>query len=150
MSRPREQTNRAMLRVRDTIDRDYGQDLDVESLARLVHLSPDHLIRTFRSVFGETPHRYLQRRRVERAMHLLRTTDLDVTDVCLAVGFTSLGTFSRLFSAVVGQSPSAYARQDPPPAVPACFARAWTRPSSFTPAPADRSVSEKRTEPAAG
>ena len=92
-----------MLRVRDTIDRDYDTELDVEALARLVHVSPDHLIRTFRSVFGETPHRYLQRRRIERAMFLLRTTDLDVTEVCLAVGFTSLGTFSRLFSAVVGR-----------------------------------------------
>ena len=110
MSEARERTNRAMLRVRDTLDRDYDQDLDVEALARLVHVSPDHLIRTFRAVFGETPHRYLQRRRVERAMFLLRTTDLDVTEVCLAVGFTSLGTFSRMFSAVVGQSPSEYAR----------------------------------------
>ncbi len=152
MTLAREQTNRAMLRVRDTLDRDYDQPLDVEGLARLVHLSPDHLIRTFRSVFGETPHRYLQRRRVERAMHLLRTTDLDVTDVCLAVGFTSLGTFSRLFSEVVGQPPSSDARLEPPPAVPGCFARAWTRPSSFTHGPpgADRSVSEKRAEPAAG
>jgi AraC-like DNA-binding protein/catechol 2,3-dioxygenase-like lactoylglutathione lyase family enzyme len=95
-----------MLRVRDTIDRSYGADLDVEALARLANLSPDHLIRTFRSVFGETPHRYLQRRRVERAMNLLRSTDLDVTEVCLAVGFTSLGTFSRLFSAVVGTPPA--------------------------------------------
>jgi len=97
VSAARERTNRSMLRVRDTIDRSYGADLDVEALARLAHLSPDHLIRTFRSVFGETPHRYLQRRRVERAMNLLRSTDLDVTQVCLAVGFTSLGTFSRLF-----------------------------------------------------
>ena len=147
MSRAREQTNRSMLRVRDTIDRDYDHDLDLEALARLAHLSPDHLIRTFRSVFGETPHRYLQRRRVERAMHLLRTTDLDVTEVCLAVGFTSLGTFSRLFSAVVGRSPSTYAQEGPPPPpVPGCFARAWNRPSTFThPGSAtDRSISEKR------
>ncbi len=150
MSEARERTNRAMLRVRDTLDRAYDTDLDIEALARLVHVSPDHLIRTFRSVFGETPHRYLQRRRIERAMFLLRTTDLDVTDVCLAVGFTSLGTFSRLFSSVVGQSPSEYARHVTLPAVPGCFMMAWTRPSSFTHGTATRqgtakpSVSEKR------
>ena len=132
MSVARERTNRAMLRVRDTLDRDYEDDLDVQAIARLVHLSPDHLIRTFRAVFGETPHRYLQRRRVERAMFLLRTTQMDVTDVCLAVGFTSLGTFSRMFSAVVGQSPSEYARHATLPAAPGCFMMAWTRPSTFT------------------
>ena len=80
-----------MLRVRDAIDRDFAEELDLETLAALAHVSPDHLVRTFRSVFGETPHRYLQRRRVERAMFLLRTTDLPVTDVCLQVGYTSLG-----------------------------------------------------------
>ena len=148
MSQAREQTNRAMLRVRDTIDRDYDQDLDVERLARLVHLSPDHLIRTFRSVFGETPHRYLQRRRIERAMFLLRTTDLDVTEVCLAVGFTSLGTFSRLFSAVVGQSPSAYARRHPPPAVPGCFVGPGPGPAaSPTPRPTGRFRRSARRRP---
>ncbi len=163
MSEATERTNRTMLRVRDTIDRDYDQDLDLAALARVAHVSPDHLVRAFRTVFGETPHRYLQRRRIERAMHLLRTTDLDVTDVCLAVGFTSLGTFSRLFSAVVGASPSAWARQaPPPPPVPGCFTRAWTRPSSFThppggpveerpvEEPVDRSVSEKRATAADG
>ena len=92
MSASRERTNRTMLRVRDSLDRDYATALDLEAMARLAHLSPDHLIRTFRAVFGETPHRYLQRRRIERAMFLLRTTDRDVTDVCLAVGFSSLGT----------------------------------------------------------
>src|SRR6201991_4729135 len=109
MSRLREDTNRSMLRVRDTIDRSFDQDLDLEALARVAHLSPDHLIRTFRSVFGETPHRYLQRRRIERAMFLLRTTDRDVTDICFAVGFASLGTFSRLFTSLVGEPPSSYA-----------------------------------------
>ncbi len=140
-----------MLRVRDALDRDYAADLDVESLARSVHLSPDHLIRCFRSAFGETPHRYLQRRRIERAMFLLRTSDLDVTEVCLAVGYTSLGTFSRLFTAIVGQPPSRYARRGPPPPVPGCFTMRWTRPSAFThPAPlsgtasADVPVSEKQ------
>ena len=147
MSAAREQTNRCMLGVRDVLDRDYAADLDVEALARSAHLSPDHLIRSFRSVFGETPHRYLQRRRVERAMFLLRTTDLDVTDVCLAVGYTSLGTFSRLFTAVVGKPPSDYARGGPPPPVPGCFAMRWTRPSAFThPArgSTDLPVSEKQ------
>ena len=151
MSAAREQTNRSMLRVRDTIDRAYGTDLDVEALARLASLSPDHLIRTFRSVFGETPHRYLQRRRIERAMNLLRSTDLDVTEVCLAVGFTSLGTFSRLFSAVVGEPPTAYAARGPLPPAPGCFTMAWTRPSTFvsrpvpgaSPGPPDPSISEK-------
>lgn len=131
-----------MLRVRDALDRDYAGELDLDAMARLAHVSPDHLIRTFRVVFGETPHRYLQRRRIERAMFLLRTTDRDVTDVCLAVGFSSLGTFSRLFSSVVGQSPSDYSRSLSPQPVPGCFMMAWTRPSSFT--AANTSISEKR------
>jgi len=146
MSEAQERTNRAMLRVRDTIDREYDSELDVATLARLAHVSPDHLIRTFRSVYGETPHRYLQRRRVERAMFLLRTTDRDVTDVCLAVGFTSLGSFSRTFSAVVGMSPTTYAASAEPAPAPGCFTMAWMRPSSFTHG-ADPSVSEKRPDP---
>ena len=132
MSTAQERTNRAMLRVRDLIDREYDRDLDVATLAAAAHVSPDHLIRTFRSVFGETPHRYLQRRRVERAMFLLRTSDLDVTEVCMAVGFTSLGTFSRTFSAIVGTSPSEYAARGVVPAAPGCFTMAWMRPSTFT------------------
>ena len=147
MSEARERTNRSMLRIRDLIDRSYDTDLDLDVLARVAHLSPDHLLRTFRSVFGETPHRYLQRRRVERAMHLLRTTDLDVTEVCLAVGFTSLGSFSALFSALVGQPPSSYAEKGPLPPVPGHFVQAWTRPSTFTHPgrrePQDPSISEK-------
>ena len=143
MSKTREDTNRSMLRVRDTIDHSFDQDLDLEALAGVASISPDHLIRTFRSVFGETPHRYLQRRRVERAMFLLRTTDLDVTEVCVAVGFTSLGTFSRLFTSIVGEPPSTYASKGPLPPVPGCFMMAWTRPSSFT-HPPDSSISEKR------
>lgn len=75
MNARRERTNRTMLRVRDALDRDYATDLGLEAMARLAHVSPDHLIRTFKAVFGETPHRYLQRRRIERAMFLLRTTD---------------------------------------------------------------------------
>ena len=120
-------------------------DLDVEALARLVHVSPDHLIRTFRSVFGETPHRYLQRRRIERAMFLLRTTDLDVTEVCLAVGFTSLGTFSRLFSAVVGAvAVDVRPRRRLPARARLLHDGLDPAEHLHPPAPADPSVSEKR------
>ena len=100
-----------MLRVRDAIDRDYATELDTAALARIAHLSPFHLIRTFAAVFGETPHRYLQRRRVQRAMVLLRDSDVSVTEVCHAVGFSSLGTFSRTFTQVVGEPPSRYRRR---------------------------------------
>ncbi|MGI8535328.1 MAG: helix-turn-helix transcriptional regulator [Mycobacteriales bacterium] len=134
------ENNRAMLRVRDAIDRDYGSELDVEAMARLAHVSPAHLIRTFRAVFGETPHRYLQRRRVERAMFLLRTTDSSVTDVCMQVGFASLGTFSRTFHEVVGEAPTSYRRRGPLPPAPGCFTMAWTRPSSFGEAPRPRGI----------
>jgi AraC-like DNA-binding protein len=126
-----EQTNRWMLRARDTIDRRYAEPLDIPALARIAAVSEAHFIRTFRATFGETPHRYLQRRRIERAMALLRDTDVPVTDVCLQVGFGSLGTFSRTFQSLVGQSPSAYRRRVRVPPVPVCFAMAWLRPSSF-------------------
>ena len=120
-----------MLRARDAMDRSYAQPLDIRALARIAHVSEAHFIRTFRAAFGETPHRYLQRRRVERAMFLLVQTDRSVTEICFDVGFTSLGTFSRTFSAIVGASPSAYrARAPHPHDVPNCFAMAWTRPSS--------------------
>jgi AraC-like DNA-binding protein len=121
-----------MLRARDAIDRGYARPLDIPALARVALVSEAHFIRTFRATFGETPHRYLQRRRVERAMALLRTTDRSVTDVCFAVGFSSLGTFSRTFSAVVGRSPSAFRRHAARPyPVPTCFTMSWARPSSF-------------------
>ena len=121
-----------MLRARDAMDREYASPLDVPTLARIAHVSEGHFIRTFKSTFGETPHRYLQRRRVERAMFLLRETDGSVTEICLDVGFTSLGTFTRTFGEIVGESPTAYrAAAADLRAVPACFARAWTRPSSF-------------------
>ena len=97
-----------MLRARDTMDRAFARPLDVPALARIAHVSPAHFSRQFRATFGETPHRYLQRRRVERAMELLRETERSVTEVCLDVGFNSLGTFSRTFRDVVGESPSAY------------------------------------------
>lgn len=123
-----EDVNRRMLRAKDHMDRRFADPLDVAAVARVAHVSPAHFARTFRQVFGESPYRYLQRRRVERAMVLLRTTELTVTDVCLAVGFTSLGTFSRTFSAVVGESPSRHRARGPLGPVPSCFAMAWLRP----------------------
>ena len=132
MSRSSEDSNRRMLRARDAMDRSYAEPLDVPGLARLAHVSEAHFIRTFRATFGETPHRYLQRRRIERAMFLLRTSDTTVTDICMAVGFSSLGTFSRVFSAVVGEPPSAHRRRGPLAPVPSCFAMAWLRPASNT------------------
>ncbi|WP_129669864.1 helix-turn-helix domain-containing protein [Phytoactinopolyspora endophytica] len=120
-----------MLRARDAIDRDYAKPLNIPALARIALVSEAHFIRTFRATFGETPHRYLQRRRVERAMALLRNTDRSVTDICMDVGFTSLGTFSRVFRDIIGHSPSQYRQRVEPVPVPSCFAMAWTRPSSF-------------------
>jgi transcriptional regulator GlxA family with amidase domain len=134
VSRAVEESNRRMLRARDVMDRTYAEPLDIPSLARVAHVSEAHFIRTFRATFGETPHRYLQRRRVERAMFLLREQDRSVTDVCMEVGFTSLGTFSRTFREIVGESPSEYrGRHDGPAAapIPTCFISRWTRPSSF-------------------
>ena len=131
MSRATEEQNRRLLRARDAMDRSYGEPLDVPSLARIAHVSEAHFIRTFRATFGETPHRYLQRRRVERAMFLLWHTDRSVTEICLDVGFASLGTFSRTFTRIVGETPSAYRERADPKPVPNCFAMAWTRPSSF-------------------
>jgi AraC-like DNA-binding protein len=130
VSRAAEARNRSMLRARDAIDRAFAQPLDVPTLARIAHVSEAHFIRTFKATFGETPHRYLQRRRVERAAALLRDTDRSVTEICLDVGFASLGTFSRTFHDVLGESPSAYRRRAAPLPVPDCFTRAWTRPSS--------------------
>jgi transcriptional regulator GlxA family with amidase domain len=129
-------TNRILLRARDTMDRDYARPLDVEALASAACLSRAHFIRSFRDAFGETPHRYLQRRRIERAMWMLRTGDAPVTEVCFDVGFSSLGTFSRTFHEIVGVSPSAYRRRsrESPQShtrayVPGCYAMAMDRPS---------------------
>jgi AraC-like DNA-binding protein len=130
VSRAIEERNRWMLRARDAMDRSYARPLEVPSLARIAHVSDAHFIRTFRATFGETPHRYLQRRRVERAMFLLRETDRSVTEICVDVGFTSLGTFGRTFRDIVGESPTGYRRRGPLRTVPTCFAMAWTRPSS--------------------
>jgi AraC-like DNA-binding protein len=133
MSVATEDRNRRMLRARDAMDRSYAQPLDVGALARVAHASAAHFSREFRATFGETPHRYLQRRRVERAMELLRETRLPVTEICFDVGFNSLGTFSRTFSAIVGEPPSAYrarfAGAGAALLVPACWAMAWTRPA---------------------
>ncbi len=139
MSRAVEDLNRRMLRARDAMDGTYAKPLDIPALARIAHMSQAHFIRKFSATFGETPHRYLQRRRVERAMFLLRGSDRNVTDICLDVGFTSLGTFSRVFREIVGVAPSAYRARGPIPAVPTCFAMAWTRPSSFGEATAPES-----------
>ena len=120
--------SRRLLRARDAMDRTYAQPLDVPTLARIAHVSEAHFIRSFRATFGETPHRYLQRRRVERSMFLLRETDRSVTDVCLDIGFTSLGTFSRTFREIVGETPSAYRVGNGPIVAPNCVQMANTRP----------------------
>ncbi|MEV4898382.1 helix-turn-helix transcriptional regulator [Nonomuraea sp. NPDC055795] len=117
-------------RVRDRIDRDYAQPLDVEALARGAHISAGHLSREFRAVYGESPYSYLMTRRIERAMTLLRRGDLSVTEVCFAVGCSSLGTFSTRFSELVGMSPSTYRRLAAKDAdgIPACVAKRIMRP----------------------
>ena len=115
-------------RVKDRIDRDYAQPLDVEALARGAHLSAGHLSREFKAAYGESPYSYLMTRRIERAMALLRRGDLTVTEVCFAVGCSSLGTFSTRFTELVGMPPSVYRRQAEGPALPSCVAREVTRP----------------------
>ncbi|MEU8243506.1 AraC family transcriptional regulator [Actinoplanes missouriensis] len=129
MSRAVEESNRRMLRARDAMDRAYAEPMDVPALARIAHVSPAHFTRVFRATFGETPHRYLQRRRVERAMFLLRSTGEPITDICFKVGFISTGTFSRTFREIVGSSPRDYRRSARPAGVPVCFTMAWTRPN---------------------
>jgi AraC-like DNA-binding protein len=115
-------------RVRDRIDREYAQPLDVEALARGAHMSAGHLSRAFKQAYGESPYSYLMTRRVERAMALLRRGDRSVTDVCFAVGCSSLGTFSTRFTELVGMSPSAYRRQAVPAEMPACVVKKISRP----------------------
>jgi AraC-like DNA-binding protein len=117
-------------RARDRIDRDYAEPLDVPTLARDALMSPGHFSRCFRAAFGETPYGYLMTRRIERAKALLRHGDLSVTEVCVAVGCTSLGSFSTRFTELVGESPSAYRARDhrPMAAIPACIAKLLARP----------------------
>lgn len=110
------------------MDRNFAEPLNVAALARIANISEAHFIRCFRSVFGETPHRYLQRRRVERSMFLLRETGDSITDICFSIGFTSLGTFSRTFHEIVGETPSEYRDGHGPIAAPNCFQMATTRP----------------------
>jgi AraC-like DNA-binding protein len=120
--------NRRLLRARDAMDRAYAEPLNVRVVAAVAHISEAHFIRSFRAAFGETPHRYLQRRRVERSMFLLRETDRSVTDICFDVGFTSLGTFSRTFREIVGETPSDYRVDHGPVMAPNCIWMAATRP----------------------
>ncbi|HET9381870.1 MAG TPA: helix-turn-helix transcriptional regulator [Streptomyces sp.] len=117
-------------RARDRMDREYAEPLDVAGLARTALMSPGHFQRSFRAAFGETPYGYLMTRRVERAKALLRRGDLTVTEVCMAVGCTSLGSFSSRFTRLVGETPSAYRarRHDTGAEMPACVARTLTRP----------------------
>jgi len=117
-------------RVRDRIDREYAQPLDVEALARGAFMSAGHLSREFRLAYGESPYGYLMTRRIERAMALLRRGDQSVTDVCFAVGYSSLGTFSSRFTELVGMPPSTYRRlaADATVGMPACVAKQVTRP----------------------
>ncbi|MEW1844696.1 helix-turn-helix transcriptional regulator [Nonomuraea angiospora] len=112
------------------MDRDYAEPLDVPALARDALMSPGHFSRSFRTAFGETPYSYLMTRRIERAKALLRRGDLSVTEVCFAVGCTSLGSFSTRFTQLVGESPSAYRARDHDHAadIPACMAKIYTRP----------------------
>ena len=125
-------------RVRDRIDREYAQPLDVEALARGVHMSAGHLSRQFRLAYGESPYSYLMTRRVERAMTLLRRGDLSVTEVCFAVGCASLGTFSTRFTELVGVPPSVYRREAAAAmaGIPPCMARRVTKPVRNREAPA--------------
>ncbi|GAA4833376.1 helix-turn-helix transcriptional regulator [Luteimicrobium xylanilyticum] len=134
MATTRDEDRRATLvllrRVRDRIDREYAQPLDVEELARGAHMSAGHLSRQFKAAFGESPYSYLMTRRIERAMALLRRGDLTVTDVCFAVGCSSLGTFSSRFTELVGVPPSTYRDQQrqATEGMPSCVAKQVTRP----------------------
>jgi AraC-like DNA-binding protein len=117
-------------RARDLIDREYDRPLDVPALAKAAFMSPSHFSRQFRAAYGETPYSYLMTRRIERAKALLRRGDMSVTDVCFAVGCTSLGSFSTRFTELVGESPSAYRARDhrAMAAIPSCVTKIMTRP----------------------
>ena len=130
MSDPRLRDPARLRRVRDRIDREYAQPLDVEALARGANMSAGHLSRAFRQAYGESPYSYVMTRRIERAMALLRRGDLSVTEVCFAVGRSSLGTFSARFTELVGVPPSTYRREvaGTTAGIPPCMARQVTRP----------------------
>jgi transcriptional regulator GlxA family with amidase domain len=141
---PEERTNLAHLRrARDLMDREYATRLDVAALARAALMSPAHFSRQFRAAYGETPYAYLMTRRIERAKALLRRGDLSVTEVCFAVGCTSLGSFSARFTELAGETPTAYRAgdHDALASVPGCIARELTRPVR------KRAGSEKRARP---
>ena len=128
---------RHLLRAKDLVDARYPERLDVPALARAARLSPAHFSREFRRAFGETPHRYLLTRRLERAAALLRTTDRTVADICMTVGLRSVGSFTTSFGRMFGTSPTAYRASHPPAAdrarVPTCFVRARARPWTARP-----------------
>ena len=119
-------------RAKDLVDSSYGEPLDVVALARRALMSPAHFSRRFKEAFGETPHRYVLTRRVERAQELLRNTDTSVSEICLEVGFQSLGSFSSAFHRVAGTTPTAYRSTTTgfPATVPGCWASRWTRPQT--------------------
>lgn len=127
---------RHLVRARDLADRNYAEPLTVADMARAAHLSPAHFSRAFRRAFGESPHQYLLTRRLERAASLLRTTDWTVADICVAVGLTSVGSFTTSFGRMFGKSPTAYHASFPPAAtwamVPACMLRIHGRPRHRT------------------
>jgi AraC-like DNA-binding protein len=129
-------------RAKDLVDRSYAEPLDVAALARHAHVSPSHFSRRFKAAFGETPYRYVLTRRIERAQELLRNTDLAVTDICLEVGFASLGSFSSAFTRVAGTTPTAYRAtwRGYAPQIPGCWAAQWTRPTGV----AETAGTEKR------
>ena len=126
---------RHLLRARDLADSHYDEPLDLRALAREAHVSPRHFSRSFRRIFGETPHQYLISRRLERARHLLRKTEVLVAEICLEVGFSSVGSFTTTFTRHVGVSPTtfrtAYAGPSDADRVPLCFAMAWARHGTF-------------------
>lgn len=128
---PKALLERHLLRARDLADSRYGEPLDVRALARAAHVSPRHFSRSFRRVFGETPYQYLLSRRLERARHLLRTTEMAVVEICFEVGFTSVGSFTTTFKRHVGVSPTtfrqAYGGPSEADRIPLCFAMAWAR-----------------------
>jgi AraC-like DNA-binding protein len=145
VSREVEDLNRRLLRARDAMDRAYAEPLDVAAIASVAHMSEAHFSRSFRVAFGETPHRYLQRRRVERSMFLLRETDRSITDVCFDVGFMSLGTFSRTFREIIGETPSAYREGNGPMVAPNCV-QMWAMRPRYA---AGEAATERRSADAA-
>lgn len=139
----------AVRRARDFIDRHYADPIELADIAAAAGYSRFHLVRAFKSAYGETPGRYLQRRRVERAQELLRVADLNVTEICHLVGFTSLGSFSSLFSELTGVSPSRFQRDAHaagPPLIPGCYILMWAGPPPRPPAAADTVANRATTE----